>query len=70
MPGNTGRDMSPASRVHDTTWIAELTGRHERRHDQRVPVAQDGQIAMAFLDIVSEALARGTGCGKSARPGL
>src|SRR6266852_5188558 len=38
--------------------------------DQRVSVAQDGCIAMAIRDTVSEPLARRTGCGKSARPGL
>ena len=44
MPGNKGRDMIPANLVHETTWIAKLTKRHECPFDQRVSVAQGGRL--------------------------
>jgi hypothetical protein len=70
MPGNTGRDYEPYKPCQRHDMDSRTDEKAGLLLDQRVSVAQDGCIAMAVRNTVSEPLARRTGCGKSARPGL
>jgi hypothetical protein len=68
MSRNTGGTLGPVTCVHDTAWIAELVGDAKGLPEQRVPVCRTADTVVH--DIVSETLARRTGCWKSARPDL